>query len=242
MITLTNAKSNVRYLLIGSGRVSRHYQAYFAQLGLNFRVWNRSQPRFDLIALTQQATHVLILISDPAIETFISENASLFKGKVVVHASGVVTTKLAHGAHPLMTFSSDRTYEREVYESISFATEGDLSFAELMPGLPNKSFVVEPELKTLYHTLCVLSGNFTTALWQKTFSDFESRLGVSRDVLIPYMRQVLSNLETNPDSALTGPIARKDIATINKHIQQLDGDKFQDVYRSFARAANMEVE
>jgi 2-dehydropantoate 2-reductase len=114
-------------------------------------------------------------------------------------------------------------------------------FEKLMPGLPNKSFVVEPELKTLYHTLCVLSGNFTVALWQKAFSDFQSRLGVSSEMLIPYLKQVVSNLETNPEAALTGPVARKDVSTIAKHIQQLEGDNFQEVYKSFVRAADMDV-
>jgi 2-dehydropantoate 2-reductase len=232
---------NTRYLLIGSGRVSRHYQAYFIQLGLNFRVWTRHEPRFDLVALAQQATHIIVLISDPLITTFIEENKNLFERKTVVHASGVVTTPRAYGAHPLMTFSSDRTYEREVYQSIPFAIEGTKPFAEIMPGLPNKSFVVEPELKTLYHTLCVLSGNFTVALWQKAFSDFQSRLGVSSEMLLPYLKQVVSNLETNPEAALTGPVARKDLSTINKHIQQLEGDNFQEVYKSFVRAADMDV-
>lgn len=229
-----------KYLLIGAGRVSRHFQSYFDLLGLKYRVWTRQEPRFDLVARAQQATHVLVLISDPAIESFITENKDILQNKVVVHASGALATPLAFGAHPLMTFTADRTYDLETYKTIPFAIEkGGPEFSELMPGLANSSFAIDLEAKTLYHALCVLSGNFTVALWQKAFSDFETRLGVPREVLLPYLRQVVRNLEENPKAALTGPIARGDVATVTKHLGELEGDDFENVYRSFVRAAKI---
>jgi predicted short-subunit dehydrogenase-like oxidoreductase (DUF2520 family) len=87
--------------------------------------------------------------------------------------------------------------------------------------------------KSLYHSLCVLSGNFTTMLWQKVFQDFQDKLKLEPELLLPYMEQTFENLNLNWVDALTGPLARKDDATIEKNIHALEGDLYQNVYRSF---------
>jgi predicted short-subunit dehydrogenase-like oxidoreductase (DUF2520 family) len=230
------------YLLIGRGRLSRHIQTYFAMLGLRTAVWSRSDSSEQLAHLAQNSSHILLLISDPAIESFAREHASLFAGRTVVHMSGALSTALAFGAHPLMTFAGSDGYSRAVYESIPFVVEaGGPALDELLPGVPNSSFVLKPELKTLYHALCVMSGNFTVLLWQKAFADFETRLGLPREVLLPYLQQITRNLVSSPDAALTGPLARRDVATVERHLSSLVGDDFEPVYRSFVRAAHMEV-
>jgi predicted short-subunit dehydrogenase-like oxidoreductase (DUF2520 family) len=89
-------------------------------------------------------------------------------------------------------------------------------------------------MKSLYHSLCVLSGNFTTMLWQKAFSDFDEKLELDDNLLIPYMEQTFENLRTDRTNALTGPLARKDKATVERNLQALEGDLYQNVYRSFA--------
>lgn len=232
-----------KYLLIGSGRLSSHFGAYFRFLGLEPQVWSRRTHSIsDLKLQLTDVSHVLCLISDGAIEPFLSEHAALFANKTVIHCSGSLITDLAYSAHPLMTFRSDVLYSLETYRSIPFIVEKQsVKFSELLPDLPNESFEVAREHKGLYHALCVLSGNFTTLLWQKAFSDFKEKLALPPDVLLPYLKQVTRNLEENPDGALTGPIARKDLATINTHLRELEGDKFQQVYRGFVAASGMEV-
>lgn len=231
-----------RYLLIGSGRVSSHFETYFKLLGLPVQVWSRSQSSFDLKAKAVQATHVLCLISDSAIESFVSEHKSIFADKIVIHASGSLVTDLCYSAHPLMTFRDGVKYDLETYRSIPFVIEkGRKKFSELLPDLPNPNFEIEASQKPLYHALCVLSGNFTTLLWQKAFSDFESKLALPHEILIPYLKQITRNLEENPSGALTGPLARKDIATVRTHLNELEGDEFADVYRGFVTASGMEV-
>jgi hypothetical protein len=232
-----------KYLLIGDGRVSTHFGHYFRMLGLPVQTWSRRESESErkrkesLAEKAAAATHILALINDPAIETFFKENQDLFADKIRVHASGLLSTPLAEGTHPLMTFVRDDLYDLATYKSIPFVLEkGRRPFREVLPGLPNPSFEIEPADKVLYHTLCVLSGNFTVLLWQKAFTEFEARLKLPREILLPYLRRVAANLETRSGSALTGPLARGDQQTISKHLKTLEGDPYEDIYQAFVQA------
>jgi predicted short-subunit dehydrogenase-like oxidoreductase (DUF2520 family) len=221
-----------QYLIIGSGRTARHFAFYFQQLGLQFDLWNRHESPQELQSRLQKSTHALLLISDSAIEGFYKENLKNFEGPVV-HFSGALEIPEIESAHPLMTFSQD-LYSFEDYKQIPFITTSKKAFQELLPGLSNPHFQIQPEQKPLYHALCVLSGNFTTLLWQKMNSGLKD-LGLPEGVSIPYMRQTFKNLEKNASQALTGPLARKDLKTVLANDRALQGDSAQDIYRSFVR-------
>lgn len=79
--------------------------------------------------------------------------------------------------------------------------------------------------KNLYHAGASIVSNFLVIL-VKMGIDCLIKAGLSPDesqqALIPLMQGTLSNLsQLSPDKALTGPIARGDIATIDKHLQEL---------------------
>jgi len=145
------------YLFIGNGRISRHFQHYFDQLGLIYFVWQRSDGIESLPRLLVQTTHVLVLINDSAIEAFITTTLKQ-SAQIHIHFSGSLATDLAYGAHPLMTFSHD-LYEIEKYREIPFVLDEDApAFSELLPGLPNAHYRLSKQQKAKYHALCVLSG------------------------------------------------------------------------------------
>jgi predicted short-subunit dehydrogenase-like oxidoreductase (DUF2520 family) len=75
-------------------------------------------------------------------------------------------------------------------------------------------------------------------LWEKAFAEFDAKLGLPREALLPYLIQICANLEAgvNGKSVLTGPLVRNDLGTIEKHVQALEGDPFQEVYKSFVAA------
>ncbi len=220
------------YLLIGNGRVSRHFQRYFSLLGLSFEVWSREQPQSTLLTSIEQATHILILIPDAAIEPFITENL-IGVNKSLIHFSGSLVSELAYGAHPLMTFSQD-LYELEQYQQIPFVLDHNTpEFSEILPGLPNVSQRLDTALKAKYHAFCVMSGNFTCLLWQKFFNTLEAEFNLSPNIAYPYLKQQMQNLITNSNTALTGPLVRGDTKTIEKNLKALESDPFQAVYKSF---------
>jgi 2-dehydropantoate 2-reductase len=230
-----------KYLLIGSGRLGTHLRHYFELLGLSVTTWSRHLSKDELIGKAAGASHILCLINDGAIAGFLTEHRPLFSGRTVLHCSGALATPLAPSAHPLMTFTAGRFYDRADYESIPFILEqGRGTMAELLPGLPNPHFTIPAEAKILYHALCVMSGNFTVQLWQKAFAGF-AELGLPREVLLPYLRRICENLATDPELALTGPLARGDRETVIKHLAALEGDEYAPVYRALAGAKGLEV-
>jgi predicted short-subunit dehydrogenase-like oxidoreductase (DUF2520 family) len=221
------------YLLVGNGRLSRHLQHYFDLEGIRWRLWARAM-RQPLEASLAGARAVLLLITADAVEGFLARHASP-AGLPWVHCSGSLVTPLATGVHPLMSFG-DELYDHARYRRMAFVCDrGATPFAALFPRLSNPHFEIDPEQRPLYHGLCAMAGNFTTLLWQHAFAAFEERLGLPRAALHPYLEQVASNLVRSA-SPLTGPLARGDRRTVERHLEALEGDPFHAVYSSFVAA------
>lgn len=201
---------------------------YLQALKLPCTTWDRSQGLSTLKDLAEKATHILLAISDSEIENFAKTHLA---SKKVIHFSGALVIPGLIDAHPLMTFTEE-LYDLETYRSISFITSS--AEKEILPGLKNHFFRISPEQKPLYHALCVASGNFTTLLWQKMKSGLYE-MDIPFEAAHPYLQQITKNLIANPDTALTGPIARKDLKTVKANDQALAGDSFQEIYRAFIR-------
>ncbi|HYF98029.1 MAG TPA: DUF2520 domain-containing protein [Coxiellaceae bacterium] len=226
------------YLLIGNGRVARHFQHYFFLLNIPFLSWHRGEELSQLQMHLKSATHILLLISDKAIDAFIEQylkNRAAFK----IHFSGSLNSHYAYGLHPLMSFNQD-LYELEDYQHIPFVIDQDApEFAKLLPGLPNQHARLDKVLKAKYHASCVLANNFSCLLWQKFMRTLQE-FNLSPDFAKTFLRQSTKNLLENPATALTGPLVRNDFNTINANLNALEGDPFKEVYRSFVEAYQRE--
>lgn len=140
-------KEKLPYLIIGNGRIARHFRHYFQLQSIPFHSWWR-YCGFELDPLLRKSEKGLVLISDDAIESFIrnilSDNVATRPSLTFIHCSGVLSTPLAESAHPLMTFGPE-LYDLETYQSLAFVTEmGRKSFSDLFPELPNPSYVIQP--------------------------------------------------------------------------------------------------
>jgi 2-dehydropantoate 2-reductase len=225
-------------VLIGRGRLATHLGRYFEQLGLRHTVWSRPLeaeklcPRLD--ALVQPRTRTLLAISDGAIEPFLQSHPEL--GKTVrIHFSGRLASPLAIGAHPLFSFAGT-FYERELYERIPFVIDQNCPpLASLIPGLPNPSFFIEPGRRERYHALCVLAGNFPTLLWRKLFYELDAELGMPREQVLPYLESITRGLG-GTGLPLSGPLSRGDRTTLQRNLEALKSDPFEQVYSAFVSA------
>lgn len=229
------------YCLLGSGRLARHLDHYFSLLNLPLTRWSRKSGA-SLAQAIEPASVVLLAVSDQAIESLAGELSAIQRSdQVLVHFSGALSTPLAIGAHPLMTFGPS-LYDLDTYEAIPFITESGAprEFSMLFPALRNPVHRIDPAQKALYHALCVMAGNFTTLLWGRLFEGFEQSLALPAGTALPYLRQTARNLAeqaANPAArALTGPIARRDFSTIEMNLAALSGDPFQGIYRAFVEA------
>ena len=227
--------STPTYGLIGRGRVATHLARYLELESERVTLWHRGCSSRPADVLSDAGT-VLLAISDDALEPFIADHPDL-QNRRLVHFSGSLTITGVRGLHPLMTFGPE-AYELETYRSIPFVEEtGTGGFREIFPRLVNPVWSIDPELKPLYHALCVLAGNFTTVLWLKAMKDFEDRLGLPREVLRPYLEQTAANTLDQGRAALTGSLARGERGTIERDLGSLDGDPYRGVYLAVAQAA-----
>jgi predicted short-subunit dehydrogenase-like oxidoreductase (DUF2520 family) len=229
--------------LIGDGRLARHLAHYFQLLytsDLPLRHWSRQSGR-DLFTSLEDCSTLLLAVSDRAIEPLAKEIRSKpgFENRTLIHFSGALFTDQAWGFHPLMTFSNT-LYSLERYESIPFLIdENGPSFTEIFPGLKNPSARIAPDKKALYHAWCVIGGNFTAFLWTQMFEAFANDLGIDPHLAIPYLKQVGENLIQDPKAARgtwAGPIVRKDVETIERHLSALSNHPYKDIYRAFLEA------
>lgn len=222
------------YLIVGNGKLSKHFQYLFTIKNISFKIWFRGSKE-SFKSLCDEAEKILVLVKDDEIINFIEENKQFVdQSKIWIHCSGMISTPLAESAHPLMTFT-DKLYEPSIYDSIPFFTEKNrLAFNELFPLLNNPNYQIDPQDKILYHAFSVMSGNFTTILWQSFFEFLISR-DIPQAITYTYLNGITQSLR-NESSPLTGPIQRKDVNTIYKHLEALENHPLRDVYISFLEA------
>lgn len=231
------------YALLGGGRLARHFRHYLSLLDLPATGWarDRSNPLNSSLAadagerlrlVTAMASHVLLLVSDGAIGSLLRRYPFLHE-KTLVHCCGALSFPNVAGAHPLMTFGPE-LYSLGEYREVPFMVETGYDMTAILPGLPNPAFPIAVKDKAAYHALCVAAGNFPQILWRAAGQRFE-RLGLKPDTLKLYLQRALQNFLASPSEALTGPLARGDVATVERNLASLRDDALQDLYRAFIR-------
>lgn len=240
------AGAPAHHLLVGNGKLSRHFAKYFAELNLPFETWRKPR-EFDADFFRAfRASHVWLLVADRAIEsvaTRLREGLTEFgtgvlasgEEPVFLHASGATVVPGIVGAHPLMTFG-EALYDFETYRRVPFVVENRFdgrAASEFLGGLPNLAVYLEPEKRALYHSLVSVSGNFPALLWADVFARFENELGLSRNLLAPFLFRTLANVLSAGDDALTGPLVRGDVATVRNHRAALAGTPLSPIYGAF---------
>jgi len=157
--------------------------------------------------------------------------------RVCAHTSGALAASALKSAanlniptasmHPVQTFPQGRAIIP--LKGIYFALEGDpaaTGILEIMVAdIGAKSFNIATEHKPLYHAAAVFVSNFIPVLL-RSGTDLAAASGISEKEFLqmaaPLIRQSLENaLKSGPAEALTGPIARGDALTVEKHLKAL---------------------
>jgi predicted short-subunit dehydrogenase-like oxidoreductase (DUF2520 family) len=97
---------------------------------------------------------------------------------------------------------------------------------------------VAPELKPLYHAGAVFASNYVVSLMAVAVRMLEEA-GIGPEAatgaLLSLARATLDNIEAaGPAGALTGPIARGDVATLRRHLSALTHAD-AELYRAMGR-------
>ena len=223
------------YAIIGNGAMATHLCFYFDYLSIRYRLWCRAEHTLSQLKnILATATHALLLISDSAIEPFIAQHIlDKHPHLICVHFSGCLCTTLAHSAHPLQTFSQKQSYTLDEYRQVPFVIDNQAPcFSQLLPGLDNPHYGLAEQDKAYYHAMCVLANNVGTLLWQKFYQEMTARFHIKAADLEPFLRRTFQNILANPQSALSGPIARRDTQTLQRNLDALQGDPFYAVMKA----------
>ncbi len=157
---------------------------------------------------------------------------------VVFHTSGARTdavlaplamlgaTTLSY--HPIQTFVPpvDAKLWHGIYVGVQSQTRKGIDFGvRLAAGLGAKSVVLEADDKARYHLAAALASNAFVALMGMV-GEVLASIGVDRPTGAAMMQPLIANTWANlqkslPEDALTGPVARGDVATIRQHAAAL---------------------
>jgi len=187
------------------------------------------------------ANCIIITTTDDAIAAVCREivtAGAIRKGDKVMHMSGAGGLDLLAPArqagadvasiHPIQSFADVEGAILNIPGSTFGITadeplrEWSVAFVNALKGVP---FFVAEKDKALYHAAACMASNYLTTLMHMVETTYEA-LGLNRKEAIrafwPLVRGTLLNIETRGAvEALTGPIARGDAGTIEKHLQAL---------------------
>ena len=213
------------YGIIGNGHLATHLARYFSLLDIPYTQWHR-QMKFTAPQLLDHCSTIIVLVKDEAICHFIPQ----FPQKIVIHCSGNLSIPNIQSVHPLFSFTQG-LYDLNTYCQIPFVLEKDkLPFEQIFPMLSNPHHYIESASKKLYHALCVAGGNINTIIWKEVFHKMQS-IGIEPNLLHPYLKQITDNLMANYQTSLAGPIARKDMQTIEDNLASLGDEMLGQLYK-----------
>lgn len=199
-------------------------------------------PNCRVCPTAQELAHVAELVfittSDDVIAQVCAE-VQWHAGQNVVHCSGAHSVDILEPArrfganvgsfHPLQTFA-DVKQAIENLPGSTFALEAEeplmSTLKELTSLLKGRWVELKPGDKVLYHAAAVFACNYLITL-VKLALDLWQNFGVSpkeaTKALLPLLRGTINNIDNiGLPNCLTGPIARGDLGTIERHLNALE--------------------
>jgi predicted short-subunit dehydrogenase-like oxidoreductase (DUF2520 family) len=210
-------------IVVGRGRLGSSLAGAADPAGIAVELVSRE----DVDSAPQGAV-VLLCVPDDAIvstaERFASAEPSLMG-----HVSGATTLDALAAAaqrgagtfslHPLQTFADGEAPLEGTPAAVAGSTAEALSYARALAGaLGMRAFEVPEERRAAYHAAAAMASNLLVAL-EESAAEVLDRIGVddARDLLAPIVLRTAANWVERGPAALTGPIARGDRATVQRH-------------------------
>jgi predicted short-subunit dehydrogenase-like oxidoreductase (DUF2520 family) len=193
---------------------------------------------------------VLLTVPDAAIEHMSRQlsTAGVFReGQIVAHTSGARPQGELHVGpatglvlHPLQTFPDVEFALRHLPGSALAVTardeEGHEAGRRIAEDLGMRPFRLSDRERSMYHAAAVFASNYVVTVLAAAERLF--RLAGLEDpvrLFLPLTRAAVDAVEElGPGVALTGPVVRGDVATIDSHLGNLVRSGLADLYRSLA--------
>ena len=214
----------MRFRIIGPGRAGGAFATALTSVGWDL---DASYGRDDDPGLSATGVDLLLVcVPDRSISTVASE---ILPGEAaLVHVAGSQTLDVlaSHdrvgSVHPLMALPDAERGSQLLLDRCHFAVEGDSITKSIVDALGGIAFNVSGDDRTRYHATAAVASNHLVALTAQVKRLSES-VGVPAEAFWPLMMASLANVvNSDPRSALTGPVARADWDTVRSHLDALD--------------------
>ena len=227
----------MKIVLLGYGNVAQQLVRAFLQSEVVevVQIYNRtpiSQPPIShcttALSELKQADVYIIALPDDVIGEFSDQLP--FENRLVVHTSGSVSMeqlldKNRRGVfYPLQTFSKERAIEMQTVPiCLEAEFEKDFEVLKELGGCISEKIVeINSEKRRKLHLAAVYVNNFTNHLYRISEEITETE-SLDFALLKPLIFETAKKMDTlTPSEAQTGPAKRKDVKTIENHLQQLN--------------------
>lgn len=238
-----------RLAVIGPGRAGRSIAAAADAAGLTVRLAGRADAR----EACRASDVALLCVPDGEIAQACADTATAVPPlRFVGHVSGATGLDALSAAseagaevfslHPLQTIPDPRTDLVGAPCAVAGSEPTSLALArELAHRLQMRPFEVPEASRHAYHAAAAMASNLLVAL-EECAADLMDRAGVDapgRELLAPLVLRSAANWAERGRNALTGPIARGDAATVERHVEALRAvaPDLVPVYESLAERA-----
>jgi predicted short-subunit dehydrogenase-like oxidoreductase (DUF2520 family) len=234
---------NAPLAIVGRGRVGQSLARATERAGLDVRLVAGSDGTG-----THGARAVLLCVPDGEI-TAVAGRLAADSPALVGHVSGATTLDALAPAgaagtfsmHPLQTFADAETLVEGTPAAIAGSDAESLAYARaLAEAIGMRAFEVPEERRAAYHAAASIASNLLVAL-EESAGELLERIGVedARELLTPLVLRTAANWAERGGEALTGPIARGDRETVERHRAAISGSapELLPVYDALAARA-----
>lgn len=188
--------------------------------------------------LVDVADIVFLTVPDDVIGS-VAESVPWRSGMAAVHCSGGTPVSVLEcageygavigGFHPLYTFPRNAKRPTTL-ENVTFAIESPSpalhhQLRDMAHALHGHAIDVNEKSRALYHISGVIASNYLVAIVAEAASiwaQFGYNQSQALQALLPLIRGTVGNIERDgAAAALTGPIVRGDLGTVQAHLEQL---------------------
>ena len=228
--------------VIGSGRAGGAMAAALAEVGWKVRpVLGRAAAPADVAAAAADVDLVLIATPDAAVAE-VAAAVEPADTSAVAHLAGSLglDAVAAHprpaALHPLVALPDADLGARRLLAGCWFAVAGDPLVRQVVADLGGRAFEVADGDRAAYHAAAVVASNHLVALLGQA-ERIAAQAGLPFAAFLDLVRATVDNVdELGPAAALTGPAARGDEATIQRHLDAIAPAE-RSAYRALADEA-----
>lgn len=214
--------------IVGPGRAGRSLAGALGEIG-----WEvlGLLGRDDRLVDAASGTDLLVIATPDAAVAEVAASVTPVEGCVVAHMAGslgldVLAPHARRAAlHPLVSLPNAELGSARLRAGAWFAVAGDPLVTAIVTDLGGRSFTVRDEHRAAYHAAAAIASNHLVALMGQVERVAEVA-GVPREVFDDLARRSLESVSAlGPAAALTGPAARGDEATLDRHRAALDASE-----------------